>query len=267
MDADGRTDFSAHSNYTELALIELGERGVFPHVGRQTRIDLPGARQPVYPLVTGTFGGVDFLHSVMGEVSDKATQSEIQELEGTIQQAQKGQGNPSVLQDLLDQLPDGLLGGGNQKDKMNELQRNRDAAQMENMHISPREPEEWAQQLQQITKQIYPVMEWHDDLMKSINETIENIPVLPDLIENFQEQINIFVFSAIAPYVLPIIKQVKAELSTGSSEVIQSSREKQLIVFRDDYSSDPTHSMLSKDHFRFVTRWRHRQLGHVAVVG
>ena len=69
-------DYSAHSNYTELALIELGEREVFPHVGRQTRVHLPGARQPVYPIVTGTFGGVDFLHSVMGEFSDKASPHE-----------------------------------------------------------------------------------------------------------------------------------------------------------------------------------------------
>ena len=41
----------------------------------------------------------------MGEVSDKATQSEIQELEGTIQQSQSGQGNVSMLQELLKQVP------------------------------------------------------------------------------------------------------------------------------------------------------------------
>ena len=58
-------DYTAHSNYCELVLIELGERSVFPHVGRQTQVNLPGARHPVYPIVTGTFGGVDFLHSVM----------------------------------------------------------------------------------------------------------------------------------------------------------------------------------------------------------
>ena len=58
-----------------------------------------------------------------------------------------------------------------------------------------------------------------------------------------------FVFSLLAPFVLPIINQVKTELNTGSSEIIQSSKEKQLIVFYDDTSSDPTHSMLSKDHF------------------
>jgi len=46
-------DYSAHSNYVELALIELGERDVFPHVGRQTQIRLQGAQHPVYPIVTG----------------------------------------------------------------------------------------------------------------------------------------------------------------------------------------------------------------------
>lgn len=56
-------------------------------------------------------------------------------------------------------------------------------------------------------------------------------------------------FSLLAPFVLPIINQVKTELTIGSSEIIQSSKEKQLIVFHDDSSSDPTHSMLSKDHF------------------
>lgn len=243
-------DYSAHSNYTELALIELGESGVFPHVGRQTQINLPGARRgPVFPLVTGTFGGVDFLHSVMGEFSDKATQSEIQELEGTIQQSQSGQGNVSILQDLLNQVPSGLFGGKDEAGKADELKQNAQAAQLQNTHISPREPEEWTRQLQEISKQIYPILEWHDEVLQSITETIEKIPILPDLIEQIQDQINIFVFSLLAPFILPVINQVKAELATGSSEIIQSSKDKQLIVFHDDRCSDPTHSMLSKDHF------------------
>ncbi|KAI9876581.1 MAG: hypothetical protein M1830_006181 [Pleopsidium flavum] len=246
-------DYSAHSNYTELALIELGEREVFPHVGRQTKINLPGTHGPVYPLGSGTFGSIDFLHSVMGEFSDKATQSEIQELEGTIQQSQdSGQGNVSMLQSLLSQVPSGLFGGKDQAGKADELQMNAQAAQMQNTHITPRQPEQWTQQLEEVSKQIYPILEWHDEIMQSITETIENIPMLPDLVEQIQDQINIFVFSLLAPFILPIINQVKTELATGSSEIIESSREKQHIVFRDDRSSDPTHSMLSKDHFSNV---------------
>lgn len=174
-------DYSAHSNYTELALIELGERSIFPHVGRRTQMGLPGVRQPVFPLITGTFGGVDFLHSVMGEFSDKATQSEIQELEGTMQNS--GQADTSMLQDLLNQVPSGLFGDKDEAGKVDELQANATAAQMQNSHISPREPEAWAEQLDQIQKQIYPIIEWHDELMQSISEAIENIPILPTLLD------------------------------------------------------------------------------------
>jgi len=35
----------------------MGERDVFPHVGRRTQLQIPGAQHPVYPLITGTFGG------------------------------------------------------------------------------------------------------------------------------------------------------------------------------------------------------------------
>jgi glycerophosphoryl diester phosphodiesterase len=53
--------------------------------------------------------------------------------------------------------------------------------------------------------------------------------------------------------VVPIINQIKTELNEGSSEIIQSSKDKQLIVFHDDRSSNPTHSLLSKDHFSNVS--------------
>lgn len=251
-------DFSAHSNYTELVLIEMGKMGdrnarnVFPHVGRNTLMSIGDRRgDQVYPLVTGTFGGVDFLHSVCGELSDKATQSELQELEGAISDANRKK-NKSQIKDLLSQLPDGIFGGKDQGSKADELEQNAQAAQMGNMRITPKEPEEFTRQIGELVKQIYPIMQFHDDIMHSINEFIEKIPVLPELIEQVQEQVSVFVFSLLAPYVLPIIEQVKTELEEGSSEVIASARDKQHIVFNDDYCTDPTHSMLSKDHFSNV---------------
>lgn len=243
-------DYSAHSNYTELALIEMGERDIFPHVGRNTSIRLQGAQHPVYPIVTGTFGGVDFLHSVMGEFDDKATQSEIQELEGSLQN--NNSADTSMLKQLLSSIPSGIFKGKDEAGKADELQANATAAQMNQMRVSPRQPEEFTRQMQQTVKEIYPIIQWHDEIMQSITETIEKIPILPDLIENLENQVNIFVFSLLAPFVVPIIDQIKTELNEGSSEIIQSSKDKQLIVFNDPNSSDPTHSMLSKDHFSNV---------------
>ena len=241
-------DYSAHSNYTELALIEMGERDIFPHVGRNARFEIQDARKEVYPIVTGTFGGVDFLHSVCGEITDKTTQSELAELEGAITNADRNQ-NKSKFKELISQLPDGIFGGKDQAGKADELEESANAAAMGNLHVSPKEPEAFTQQVDEMVKQIYPIMEFHDEIMQAVQEFIEKIPVLPELIEQVQEQVTVFVFSLLAPFILPILSQVKTELEEGSSEVIASSREKQHIVFNDDESTDPTHSMLSKDHF------------------
>lgn len=244
-------DFFAHSNYCELALIEMGERDVFPHVGRNTMIRLQGAREAVYPIVTGTFGGVDFLHSVTGEVSDKMTQNEIDELEGTMQDSKNA--DTSMLRDLLDKIPDGFFGNKHESDKVDQLQQNANNAQMQNMNISPREPEEFTRYVQDVFRQVMPAIEFHDEVMKSISVAIESIPVLPKVIEQLEEELSKFVFSVIAPYVVPLIRNIKGELMTGSSEIIESSEREQHIVFHDDYSSDPTHSMLAKDHFSNVS--------------
>ncbi|KAI1819748.1 NIMA-interacting protein tinc [Xylaria intraflava] len=240
-------DFLAHSNYTELALIEMGERDVFPHVGSSTQMQIPGVRGEVWPLTTGTFGGVDFLHSVTGEVSDKLTQNEIQELEGTLQE--HSHDDTSILADLLDKLPDGIFGGKDEKQKMDDIQSNAQAAQMDNTSISPREPEEFTRYIGKIYEQIMPAIELHDEVMKTITEAIEKIPIIPQIIEQVEDQMSMWVFTIIAPFVLPIISQVKNELATGSQEIISSSENEQHIVFNDDYCSDPTHSMLAKDHF------------------
>lgn len=240
-------DFLAHSNYAELALIELGERDVFPHVGRDTRMRLEGARDDVYPIVTGTFGGVDFLHSVTGEVSDKLTQNELDELEGTLKNTANG--DTSFIENLLDKLPEGIFGGDDKKDKMHNIQENANNSQLENMQVSPREPEEFTRYVQQVFKNVMPAIEFHDEVMQAISEAIENIPILPKIIEQLEEQMSVWVFSIIAPMVVPILQQVKNELRTGSAEIISSSEAEQHIVFDDDRSTDPTHSMLSKDHF------------------
>ena len=122
----------------------------------------------------------------MGEFSDKATQSEIQELQGTMENSQSQGENQSLLQDLLNQVPSGLFGGKDQAGKADELQANAQAAQMEHTHISPREPEAFTREVEQMRKEVYPVLEWHDEMVQSITEAIEKIPVLPALIEQLQ---------------------------------------------------------------------------------
>lgn len=178
------------------------------------------------------------------------TQSEIEDLEGTLKQSSNS--DTSLLRDLLDKIPDGFL-NGDKKAKMDDLQSNAQAAQMETMSVSPRDPEEFTQYVQQVFKQIMPVIKFHDELLQDISQAIAKIPVLPKIVEQLEEQLSLFVFQIIAPFVIPLIDQIKNELATGSSEIIQSSLNEQHVVFNDDDSSDPTHSMLAKDHFTNVS--------------
>lgn len=118
-------DFGAHTNYVELALKEMGFNNVFTHTGTQTQVNARGKH--VYPLVTGTFGGVDFLHSVLGEATDHITQSELEEMNDTLGMAagsnkkSAGSGGSSAIDslgDLLSKVP----GTGGLMDEAKRLQ-------------------------------------------------------------------------------------------------------------------------------------------------
>lgn len=193
-------------------------------------------------------------------MSDKLTQNEIEELEGTLEESKKS--DTSFLRELLDKIPDGILGGGQEKQKIDEIQENANAAQMQNTSVSPRDPEEFTLYVKNIYAQIMPAIQLHDDIMKTIGNAIDNIPVLPKIIEQLEEQLTQFVFSIIAPFIIPLIRQIRNELKTGSEEIIQSSQNQQHVVFNDENSTNPTHSMLSKDHFSNV-----RQTCSVPVKG
>jgi hypothetical protein len=59
----------------------------------------------------------------------------------------------------------------------------------------------------------------------------------------------LFVLSLLAPFVRPIIDKVSESLKAGSTSVIHSSQDQQFGPWNDPSCTDPTHSMLSKDHF------------------
>lgn len=204
----------------------------------------------------------DFLHSVVGEVSDKVVQSEVQDLDAKLAAAeQQSQSNntTSTLKKILDNIPFGLLGlgdsdFGNQADK---LQQDAAAKQLEQTSISDggsgkiagMDVGQLKTQAAQTMKDIYPVLEFHDKVMKAMQKGIDKIPGASELLENLTGAMQIFVFSILAPYVKPILARVKTELAAGSGGVLQASENAQFNVFDDANSSNPTHSVLSKDHF------------------
>jgi hypothetical protein len=101
-------------------------------------------------------------------------------------------------------------------------------------------------------KQIYPILVFRDKVVRTISSIIEKIPGLEALVDRITETLTVFVLSLLAPFVRPIINGISKALQAGSGEVLDSSAKHQFEVWDNPNSSDPTHSMLSKDHFSNV---------------
>jgi len=106
-----------------------------------------------------------------------------------------------------------------------------------------------AQNPQDLVKKIYPILEFRDNIVRAIESAIDKIPGLTALVEKISETLTVLIFSLLAPFIRPIIAQVTIELKKGSEGVLDSSAHHQFEPWTDPHCTDPTHSVLSKDHF------------------
>ncbi|KAI9011179.1 heterokaryon incompatibility Het-C, partial [Gaertneriomyces semiglobifer] len=223
-------DFSAHSNYCELALLELGYTHVFPFVGDATMVNVMGKR--VYPLVTGTFGSTDFVHSLLGEATDHASSISITSLSNQMETARSrstsGDADINTLVNLLSQAP-GM--GDLAKEIQSVDQRTRSGPAND----------------QDLKGQIWSLLCLRDKIVKSISQTMEKIPGLNWLAEKITESVQVFILTKLEPLLRPLLSSTTSSLQSLSSTIIASESQQQ--IFTDPHCSDPTHSQLSKDHF------------------
>ncbi|KAH9936011.1 heterokaryon incompatibility protein HET-C [Amylocystis lapponica] len=254
-------DFSAHSNFCELSLVALGHRNVFVHVGDQVRIQARDG-QHVAPLVTGTFGSSDFIHSLLGEATDHISQASVTDLNAELEKARakSGPGGGSGadgLRELLFALP-----GGNNSEMVREVNN------VERIRAGPNAPGGGGKRPEDMSPQelhsvLWQVLTFRDSVMKKISNTIENIPGLGPLIEKLSDSISVFVFTTLEPFLKPIMKQATAGLQSASGEVID--KHDQYEVFDSPHASDPTHSFLSKDHFNLILNEPAGHLGKIIL--
>ncbi|KZT04457.1 Het-C-domain-containing protein [Laetiporus sulphureus 93-53] len=258
-------DFAAHSNFCELALVSLGYRDVFVHVGDQVRLQAPDGRY-VAPLVTGTFGSSDFMHSLLGEATDHISQASVVDLNAELDKARaksasfssrsfsgedSSNATAGVLRSLLEKLPDGS--GGEMERQMDGVQRLRAQNTLAPEDMSP----------QQLHDVLWQVLSFRDSVMKKVSIIIDKIPGLGSLLESISDSISVFVFTTLEPFLKPIMQQATTGLMTASGEVIKKTD--QYEVFNNPNASDPTHSFLSKDHFNLILNEPAGNLGKIIL--
>lgn len=272
-------DFAAHTNYCELALREMGFLNVFPHTGVNTEIDLHGRR--VFPLVTGTFGMVDFFHSVLGEATDHFTQSEVNEMDVALgdAQANSSSGSLGVLSGLLGKIPgtrDLVVEAEDLKHRSEDQETSNRSLGSESGYATASESTRADNNdnaagpggklanfdANKTIAQIYPILAFRDKVVRKLTSIIEKIPGLEAAVEKISETLTIFVMSLLAPFIRPLVNAASSSLQTGSAGVIDASGKHQYEPWTDPFCTDPTHSLLSKDHFANILN---EPAGHVAT--
>ncbi|KAF9531855.1 heterokaryon incompatibility Het-C [Crepidotus variabilis] len=243
-------DLLAHSNWCEIALRKLGHNEVFCHVGDNVSINTPHGRAP--PLVTGTFGSADFLHSLLGEAGDKISQASVTDLSQKISDAQGGQkADLGPLKAIFGKI----TGGGDSK--MNKADQMNQQAQAYNLNPDNVAPPE-------VQKQLLDILRWHDDVMRDIIKRIEMVPGLETLLEEFSNAMNAYIYTLLAPYLGPLLQSATGALDEGSKMVIDS--DDQYEVFNNPNAQDPSHSLLSKDHFGLILNEPAGKIAQIVVI-
>ncbi|KAG8709800.1 hypothetical protein FRC08_018045 [Ceratobasidium sp. 394] len=242
-------DLLAHSNWCELGLLKMGHSEVFCHVGDNVKVNTPNGPAP--PLITGTFGSADFMHSMLGEATDHLSEASVSDLSKKMNEMKNQDQSPiSTLRAILGQIPHG--GGDDKQNAMNQGDEIRNKA----FNFNPDDvaPEEVQQRLLEILK-------WHDQVMHDVTKTIQNIPGLESLLDDLTNAMNAYVYTTLEPWLTPILQQSTSALQEGSAAVIDTAD--QYEVFNNPDASDPSHSLLSKDHFGLILN---EPAGKIALV-
>ncbi|KAK7995322.1 hypothetical protein PG990_014095 [Apiospora arundinis] len=256
-------DFSAHSNYVELCLQELGEKDVFTFVGDECRLTAPGWRgRKVPPLVTGTFGMLDIFHSMLGEADDMA----ILQSKGSLGELESKLGYGTMAFEQLFDLVKTALGALSQfTSDANPLMKQLDtigeifkkASEDEPPPVTPvKEDASGITNPNLLWQSIEPVLYLHDRMKKWLQESAqESEPQGPDQNANqLGEYTDQLVYKFLAVMLESAVKELRNAVKAAKDRVDEeAAKAASAAVYEDGSSaSDPSHSDLSKDHFSNV---------------
>ncbi len=270
-------DFSAHSNFIELCLHELGEEQVFPFVGDACRIEVPRRvwkHRKVAPLVTGTFGMLDIFHSLLGEADDMA----ILQSKGSLGELEKKLGYGGMAFEQLYELVRSAIevistvGNGD-----NPLLRQLETVGLIFNKVKENTPEiptlpnpitgdnkdtKEPNRAVGITnptflwQAIEPAFFLHDRISKWMQESAQESGEigLGESRSQLGEETNQLVFQFLTVMIESAVKELRNAVRAAKEKVDEeAAKSSAAAVYQDGSSaSDPSHSDLSKDHFSNV---------------
>jgi len=242
-------DFPAHSNFIELALNKLGHKEVFCCVGENVRVEAPNGEK-VPPLVTGTFGGADAMHSMLGELMDSLNQVGVTNASKKI--AEKGSTSVDHMRPVFEKML------GKKKDDKKSDPDNDDDEDEDNDEADPN----LLTKLDNVREKIidFDGEEMHKLLvgLYTLHDKIARGIFGKAKLKNEAGPISTFVFATIEPLIAPLVKKIEEALLAASQAVVENHDLNK--EFSDPNFENPSHSVLAKDHF--VSCSDETDLGH-----
>ncbi|RWA11668.1 hypothetical protein EKO27_g3429 [Xylaria grammica] len=271
-------DFSAHSNFIELCLHELGEEQVFPFVGDACRIEVPRRiwkHKRVAPLVTGTFGMLDIFHSLLGEADDMA----IVQSKGSLGELEKKLSYGGMAFEQLYELIQSAIevvskvGNGGDKPLLKQLETvglifnkakesTPDIPALPNPTRSDNDSTGESSRADGVTnptflwQAIEPVFYLHDRMVKWMQESAQESGEigLEESRSQLDDDTNQLVFQFLTVMIESAVKELRNAVRAAKEKVDEEAAKSSAAAIYQDGSSasDPSHSDLSKDHFSNV---------------
>ncbi|GAP85717.1 hypothetical protein SAMD00023353_1300030 [Rosellinia necatrix] len=248
-------DFSAHSNFVELCLHELGEDQVFAFVGDACRIQAPRGlwkHKEVAPLVTGTFGMLDIFHSLLGEADDMA----ILQSKGSLGELEKKLGYGGKAFDQLYELIRSALeviskAGTGDNPLLRQLETvglifNKTKEDNKDGGTKPTNSSLFWQAIE-------PAFYLHDRMSKWLQESSQESGEIGvgESRSQLGEETNQLVFQFLSVVIESAVKELRSAVKAAKEKVDEEAAKSTAAAIYEDGSSasDPSHSDLSKDHF------------------
>lgn len=173
---------------------------VFCYVGDEVRIQAPNG-DCVPPIITGTFGGTDLVHSLMSEANDKMSSATISDLSTKMSNAHEAEQNENLLEKVkmvLDKLPSKPDEDASNQNLDNLNQIKNDAIDLDPERIMPGEA----------LTAIKQALAVHDNIMRQVEAILSKIPMVQDMIDELNDAITMLVMNTVEPYITPFISKV-----------------------------------------------------------
>ncbi|KAB8336999.1 hypothetical protein FH972_021304 [Carpinus fangiana] len=257
-------DFSAHSNFIELCLTKFGVDGIYAFVGDACRIDTPRPGIQVPPLVTGTFGMLDALQSIVGEVDDRAimvTKGELGALEDMMDVGGMAfDGIYSILKGSMSLLSsmstngETLLSDLNKvNDTVKEAQKDPSKYKLSGQNNGP----------SPIWEAIEPAFRLHDSVAKWILDRKDWFAneALSRAAAQVGKYIDAFVYKTLSIIIEPLIKQMRNAVKEGRVTLLEEekktsemsndeNKKSEHVLVKGSNDSNPSHSVSYAFHHK-----------------